>query len=152
MVIVKKFRIKLPVYIIVLLSVAAALEAYLTVRFIITLVTTPTVNVQRIIVFTLLLMLTVILLAICTGAVAYSYYVIKGEKLKTCIGIITTSYDIKGITEIIYFKAQGKLVMYYGKEKFTVILLPETKHEDFVKALREVNPEIIYDNKINEND
>jgi len=42
--------------------------------------------------------------------------------------------------------------MYMKNEKFIVIMLAESKHEAFVKALREINPQIVYDNKINEND
>ena len=42
--------------------------------------------------------------------------------------------------------------MYTNTDKFIVLLLAESKHEDFIRALREENPKILYDNKINETD
>ena len=92
------------------------------------------------------------LLVLCAGILVYPYYTVKNGRLYSSMGILHTSYDLADVTELMYFKAQGKLVMYFSAEKFVVIMLAESKHDDFVKALREVNPKIIYDNKINEND
>jgi len=148
----KKFRMKLPIYITVLIALCIPIELYVAVRYIIALAITPSVNVKAITVASLLLLLTAILVVICTGILIFPYYVIKGKKLTSYMGIITITFAIKDIQSLIYFKDQGKLVMYYGKDKHQVLLLSETKFEDFTKSLREINPEIIYDNKINEND
>ena len=147
-----KFRMKQPVYIIGMLALGAAGGVFAAVINLINLIKTPSVNTQRLILLILLVALALFLLVLCAGVLVYPYYTVKNGKLYSSMGLIHTSYSIEEISELTYFKAQGKLVMYMKNEKFIVIMLAESKHEAFVKALREINPQIVYDNKINEND
>ena len=140
----KRFRMKQPFYIILILALGSACGVFAAVY--------PPLNAFRMILFILLIVLALFLLVLCAGVLVYPYYVVKNGKLYSVMGILHTSYPIENISELTYFKAQGKLVMYMTNDKFLVIMLSESKHEDFMKALREINPQIVYDNKINEND
>ena len=148
----KRFRMKQPFYIILILALGSACGVFAAVYHIVQLVNTPPLNAFRMILFILLIVLALFLLVLCAGVLVYPYYVVKNGKLYSVMGILHTSYPIENISELTYFKAQGKLVMYMTNDKFLVIMLSESKHEDFMKALREINPQIVYDNKINEND
>lgn len=148
----KKFRMKQPVYIVVILALGVLCGLFAAVVNIVKAARTPAVNISHLLLLILLVALALFLLVLCAGVLVYPYYQVKNGKLYSVMGILHTSYDLSDVTELVYFKAQGKLVMYLSSEKFVVIMLPEQKHEDFVKALREVNPQIVYDNKINEND
>lgn len=146
----KKFRMKQPKYLIALFSVCVAVELYLLVLSILWLTTTPVENTSRFCTLILFIVLILLSLSICLGSLIYPCYSVKKGKLKLILGIIFITYDLSDVSEIIYFKDKEKLVMYYG-EKFIIILLPRQKHDAFVKSLREINPSIIYDNKVSEN-
>lgn len=146
----KKFRMKLPVYIVVLLALGAACGVVAGVFN--ALKISAAANAQGVVLLILLIALAAVLTALCAGVLICPCYCVKNGRLYSRMGLLRTSYDAADITELVYFKAQGKLVMYTSSDKFVVLLLAESKHEDFIKALREENPKIVYDNKINETD
>lgn len=148
----KRFRMKQPFYIIIMLALGSACGIFAAVYHIVQLARTPSVNTPRLILLVLMILLALFLLILCAGVLIYPYYTVKNGKLYSSMGVLHTSYSVSEISELTYFKAQGKLVMYLTNDKFLVIMLSESKHEAFVKALREINPLIVYDNKINEND
>ena len=143
---------KFPVYIIIILSLGVACGIAAATVNVVKAARTPAVNIPHLLLLILLVVLALFLLVLCAGVLVYPYYKVKNGRLYSVMGVLHTSYDLKEVTELVYFKAECKLVMYFTTEKFIVIMLSEQKHEDFVKALREVNPLIDYDNKINEND
>ena len=148
----QKFRLKVSPFINVLLALCTVIAIYIIVTTAITLSNVPSVNAIRIATLCVVIILFSFLLVVVFGALVFQYYVVKEDKLKIYLGIIVISYSLESISELIYYKDKKKLVMYYGKNKFSIVLLPEDKHEDFMKALRDKNPKIIYDNKISEND
>lgn len=148
----QKFRIKVSFFVNALLFLCAIVAGYIAATTFITLLKTQNDGIVRILISVALLCLAAFLLALFLSSLIYQYYSIKDGKLKLRLGFIAITYSIEDISEVIYFKDKQKLVMYYGEDKFTIILLSEEKHENFIKALRKINPEIIYDNKINEND
>lgn len=148
----QKFRLKVSPFINVLLALCTVIAIYIIVTTAITLSNVPSVNAIRIATLCVVIILFSFLLVVVFGALVFQYYVVKEDKLKIYLGIIVISFSLESISELIYYKDKKKLVMYYGKNKFSIVLLPEDKHEDFMKALRDKNPKIIYDNKISEND
>ncbi len=148
----QKFRIKVSFFVNALLALCAIVAGYIAATTFITLLKTQNDGIVRILISVALLCLAAFLLALFLSSLIYQYYRINDGKLKMCLGFIVITYSINDISEVIYYKDKRKLVAYYGEDKFTIILLSEEKHEDFIKELRKINPEIIYDNKINEND
>ena len=141
---------KLPVYIVLLLALGAASGAVAVVFNVLKIFSAATA--QGVVLLALLIALALLLTALCAGVLVYPYYAVKNGRLYSVMGVLRASYDVNEISELVYFKAQGKLVMYTVSDKFTVLLLAESKHEAFIKALRAQNPKILYDNKINETD
>ncbi len=146
----KRFRMKLPVYIVLLLALGAASGAVAVVFNVLKIFSAATA--QGVVLLALLIALALLLTALCASVLVYPYYTVKNGRLYSVMGVLRASYDVNEISELVYFKAQGKLVMYTVSDKFTVLLLAESKHEAFIKALRAQNPKILYDNKINETD
>ena len=141
---------KLPVYIVLLLALGAASGAVAVVFNVLKIFSAATA--QGVVLLALLIALALLLTALCASVLVYPYYTVKNGRLYSVMGVLRASYDVNEISELVYFKAQGKLVMYTVSDKFTVLLLAESKHEAFIKALRAQNPKILYDNKINETD
>ena len=146
----KRFRMKLPVYIVLLLALGAASGAVAVVFNVLKIFSAATA--QGVVLLALLIAIALLLTALCAGVLVYPYYTVKNGRLYSVMGVLRASYDVNEISELVYFKAQGKLVMYTVSDKFTVLLLAESKHEAFIKALRAQNSKILYDNKINETD
>ena len=67
-----KFRMKQPVYIIVMLALGAACGVFAAVINLINLIKTPSVNTQRLILLILLVALALFLLVLCAGVLVLS--------------------------------------------------------------------------------
>ena len=78
----------------------------------------------------------------------YSRYVVKDGKLYTRFGIIFNKVDLKKIVQFTHFKKSNKLVAYFKSAEYTVIVISPEEFEDFILTVRKINPEIIYDSKI----
>ena len=77
-----------------------------------------------------------------------SKYVIKNGKLYTQFGIVWTKTELSEIVQFTHFKKSDKLVMYYKSAEYSVIVISPTEYENFILSAREINPQIIYDAKI----
>lgn len=107
-------------------------------------------NATNVIIYSFTIVLIIILLIIDLSVIFYGKYVIKGKELYTCFGILKDKIDIFEISEIDLFKKSDKLVLYNKENKFTVIMISPDKYEEFILSLREINKEIIYDIKYEE--
>ena len=79
-------------------------------------------------------------------------YVIKDGKLYTCFGFIRTKIEVEKITAVIHFKKSDKLVIYFNQNKYAVVVISPSEYDNFISALREVNPKIAFDNRIDGED
>lgn len=78
----------------------------------------------------------------------YGCYTVKNEYLYSNFGLIKSKSKIKDIIEITHFKKSDKLVVYYKEGTFSVIMIDSKFYDDFILELRKVNPEIVFDNRI----
>lgn len=78
------------------------------------------------------------------AAAVYGRYVIKGKYLYCRFGFFYTKTDINGIFQITEFKAQGKLVMYFADEKYSVAVIDAKNYDKFYAAIKAVNPSVTY--------
>lgn len=106
----------------------------------------------KIVTYTLLVITTGALCVLVASLIIYGKYVIKNGFLYTCFGIFSNKTDIKEIVQITHFKKSDKLVVYFIDKKYTVIIISPDRYEDFVLAVRKVNPSVIYDAKIDGED
>lgn len=86
------------------------------------------------------------------SVMVYGRYVIKDGELISYFGFIKTKTDIKEIVQFTHFKKSNKLVAYFKDSKYTVIVITPNEYEEFILSVREINPAIIYDTKIDGED
>ena len=106
----------------------------------------------KIAVYTLLVIMTGALTILVLSLMVYGKYVIKNNCLYTCFGVFKNKTPIKEIIQITHFKKSDKLVMYFNDNKYTVVVIAKENYEQFVLAVREVNPSVIYNAKIDGED
>ena len=70
-----------------------------------------------------------------------SQYVIEDELFIMQFGFIKSKYNVKDITSILLNTDTHKLTVYMGEQYFVVTVNPEWNN-DFVQAIREINPDI----------
>ena len=97
-------------------------------------------------------LLFIFLTVLLFGILFFSYYVTEGKFLITKLGLVKIKIEIPSITAAVYVTDKKKFILTYGRKKeCTVIMIPEDKQDEFMAALREINPKIIYDKKTAEN-
>ncbi len=91
-----------------------------------------------------------LLIAVCAFCIvlvlailAKSQYVIDGENYIVQFGFIKSKYAIKNITALELDSDEKKLTLYVGEE-FSVLSLSEKWQDEFIVALREINPDISF--------
>jgi hypothetical protein len=102
--------------------------------------------------YLLIVLLTLFLFVFVLSVILYGRYVIKGDYLTQYFGLLKTKTPVKDIAEITHFKKSDKLVIYFVDRKYTVIVIQKELYEQFILALREANPAIVYDVKIDGED
>lgn len=96
--------------------------------------------IQYIILFFSGTFLTVIIVAMLIR----SQYVITDAALIQQFGIIRSKYPLKSIRSVHLFKGLNKLVVYFDDygNKYVVIVIQDSRYDEFVKELTERRPEI----------
>ena len=102
--------------------------------------------------YSIILAFSILLCVVVISVMIYGKYIIKDGKLYTCFGFIRTKIEVEKITAIIHFKKSDKLVIYFNQNKYAVIVVSPAEYDNFVNALREVNPKIAFDNRIDGED
>ncbi len=75
----------------------------------------------------------------------HSKYVLKNGYLYNYFGFVWNKTKISEIVQFTHFKNSDKLVAYFKDEKYTVIVIAPNKYNSIIKAVREINPQIIYE-------
>ena len=96
-----------------------------------------------------------VIIAVCAflvvfvlAVIFYGNYVIKGQTLYTYFGFFRAKMKIDDIVGISLFKKSNKLVVYFKEQEYSIIVIDQNLYDDFVVAIRKVNPKIIYDTRI----
>lgn len=88
-----------------------------------------------------------LLAVLVTAMLIKSQYIITENKLILQFGVIRSTYELKKIYSVRYFKGSGRLAVYFDdyKTQYTIIVVKESWYEAFVKALQERNEKISFD-------
>ncbi len=100
----------------------------------------------------IIIAITLALLVVGVSVMVYGCYTIKGDTLSCNFGVVKTTYDIKDVVSIAHFKKSDKLVVYFKDAKYTVIVIDSKLYDEFIAALRQVNPSIAYESRIDGED
>ena len=106
----------------------------------------------KIISYSIIVVLTLALLIFTISVIFYGRYIIKDQCLISYFGFVRTKYKISNLTEITHFKKSDKLVVYFADNSYTVIVISPQYYDQFVLSIREQNPAIRFDAKIDGED
>jgi tRNA U34 2-thiouridine synthase MnmA/TrmU len=79
----------------------------------------------------------------------FSGYKIKNNELYFYVGLIKITLDIKKVL-LIKELNKKRLFLVYKDGKFTAIIINQKEFSIFIKALKEINPKIIYESAENQ--
>jgi hypothetical protein len=110
------------------------------------------ISTKRVVSSAILCALSLVLLTLSLSILVYGKYLIKNGRLYSYLGIIKSTFELQSLTEIIHFKKSNKLVAYFGEKTFVIILIAPEFYEQFILSVREINPKISYNVKIDGED
>ena len=148
----KSFRFKYTVLIWVLLTAILCLSLAGVGWNIFNVIEFSRLNAVKTTTYSIILVFSALLCIVVIGVMLYGKYVIKDGKLYTCFGFIRTKIEVEKITAVIHFKKSDKLVIYFNQNKYAVVVISPSEYDNFISALREVNPKIAFDNRIDGED
>ena len=111
-------------------------------------------NTLPVIRYILVYFVAVALAVILISLLISSYYSIDEKKFKTSFGLIKSSYDVKSIKLIHLDRLTDKLSVFFGEDKYIVVVVKKEWHDEFIDTLLKFNPEIEFsiESKINDID
>lgn len=98
--------------------------------------------------YALLVVLTGMLSAIAVSIACCCKYTVKNKTICLHFGIFKIKTSTENVLEITHFKKSDKLVIYFTDEKFSVIMIDKKDYDAFILSLRNQNPAIRYDVRI----
>ena len=141
----KTFRYKHTALIWALLSVVLALSIGAIIWNTFSLVKDTELSTNNTLSYLFIIVSGALLSAFTISVMLGSKYVIKNGVLVLKFGFVPTKLKIDEIVQFTHFKKSDKLVAYFSDAKFTVIIIKSEQYDNFVNAVREINPQIIYD-------
>ncbi|MBO7344774.1 MAG: PH domain-containing protein [Clostridia bacterium] len=144
----KSFKFKYSTAVWVLLFLVLILSAVGICWNVFNLITFFNESTFKAVSYSLIILLTAFMLVFVLSVIFYGKYAIKDGFLVQYFGFLKTKTPISEIVEITHFKKSDKLVVYFADQKYTVIVISPEFYEQFILAIRKVNPKIGYDVKI----
>ena len=148
----KKFRFNYSVAVWILLSLVLVLTCAGLGLNLFNLIEYSKLGAVKIALYSVIVLLNLALVVMDVSVMVYGCYVIKDGALYSNFGLIRTKSDVKDIVQISHFKKSDKLVVYFKDAKYTVIIICPEKYDDFIFSIREINPAILYESRIDGED
>ena len=144
----KKFRFKYSPLVWALLIIVVAFSVAGLIMNIFNVVEYARFGSDKVVTYSVILFLDLILTIFSLSVLFYGFYVIKGDKFYACFGFVRSGFEIKNILEFEHFKKSDKLVAYFKYGKYTVIVIDKKDYDDFIAEIRKINPEIFFVKRI----
>ncbi len=97
------------------------------------------------IMYILLSVIGLFLFALSFGAVVYSRYIIKDNKLYIRLGLTCEKIRLDEVLSLVHIIDQKKLALTFSEDKYLYIVIKPEDIEDFVAKIKEQNPSVIYE-------
>ena len=140
----KKFAFKYTPTIWVLLSVVLGLTLAGIGFNVFNLVNYIPSGTTNTIIYSVIIALVSVLMVIDISFMVAGRYLIKDKVLFVCFEFFKSKISLDDVRAIVLFKKSNKLVLYYGQDKYTVIMIADTLYDDFVMAIRKENKKILF--------
>lgn len=144
----KKFRFKYSPVIWLLLSIVIVISLTGMIWNIFNIKEYAWAGAFKITIYALIVIITACLAIFALSVMVWGFYIIKNDCLYTQFGFINNKVKISSITQITHFKKSDKLVIYFEDNKYSVIVIAPNEYSEFIKTIRQINPKIIYNAKI----
>jgi hypothetical protein len=139
-----KFKIKLETYLYVLIAIALLISILGLGLNVFNVVEYASFGAFRVISYLLISVICLFLAVIAVSLLINCSYVIKGEYLISRFGIFTSKIKISDIVELVHAQAQNKLILYYGEDKYVMVLISPDKFDDFISKIIKLNVNVCY--------
>ena len=73
-----------------------------------------------------------------------SKYIIKDGLLCLYFGFVSVKTDIKDMVSITLISKGNRLVAEFSNLRFSAIVIAENLYDEFIKAIKDINPEVVY--------
>jgi hypothetical protein len=148
----KKFRFKYSLTVWLLLALVVALSLGGLAWNVFNIIQYVWAGAFKITIYALIVAITAFLAIFASSVMIFGFYVVKNGQLYTQFGFISSKVKISDIVQITHFKKSDKLVAYFTDQKYTVIVIAPQDYDEFIKTLREINPQITYNAEIDGED
>lgn len=101
---------------------------------------------------TLMIIITAALILFVISVMVYGRYVVTEKYLIQYFGLVKNKTELSKIIAITHFKKSDKLVAYFSDQKYTVIVISPTLYDTFVLSVRDKNPSVVFDSRIDGED
>ena len=108
-------------------------------------------ELTKIIVSVLTAVLSFAIFLLAFSVLIYSRYSFKNKTAILRFGFFGNKFDLEKAIKIVHFKLSDKLVLYFENATYTTILIKSTAYSDFIKTVREINPQIQFDTETEKN-
>lgn len=98
----------------------------------------------KIISYSIIIALNLVLLLFTISILLFSRYEIDDKNICCRFGFITSKRKITEITQISLFLDKEKLVVYFDDKKYTIIIINPLKFDEFVETLRNFGHKFYY--------
>lgn len=102
-------------------------------------------NGSKTITYAIVLVLDTLLFVCTMSVIICGYYKIDKSGIVCRLGIFSHKYSILSIVSVVKFEKDNKLVVFFKDKSYTVILIKDTRHQEFVNAIKSQKPEISYE-------
>ena len=113
---------------------------------------TKNASIGNVVSYLIITLLTLVIFALAFSVLFFGKYTVTEKHLTIHFGFITTKSQINDIVAITHFKKSGKLVVYFSEAKYSVIIIDSSDYDNFVLAVREFNPKVIFNSQIDGED
>ena len=135
----KKFRFAFSPLIMILLFASILLTLLGIVFNVKNVIEYYALSTHKTIVYAITLIINVGLFVIIVSLSVNGCYLIKGNTLYSCFGIIKTKTDIFSVVSITHYKKTKKLVLFFNTAEYSSIIIAEKDFSNFVEELRKIN-------------
>lgn len=102
----------------------------------------------KIVTSALLVAVTGALSVLALSTLFYCRYTVKNKTICLHLGLFKLKASTDDVCEITRFKKSDKLVVYFLDNKFSVVMIDRKDYDDFIVAVRNQNPSVVFDVKI----
>lgn len=145
-----KFAFKYPLLVWILLGIILAFCGAGLAFNIVNIINYSGFGFFKIFPYILIIIVSAFLIVFVISLLVHCRYVIKKEHIYLYFGFIFSKTNIFDIVALSHFKKSDKLVIYLKDQKYSVIVISKMHYDNFLHAIRKVNPQIVYDAKIEE--